>query len=138
MDPVLGYFFLLVIFAGMFYLIFKVGSPLETWLLQPWETIKSTIENQFGHSLLAELLIGLVQGIGGGIAIVFPYFIPLLFLMGFLEDAGYLPGPVFFWTLLCTGLAFTASRSRCLFLASAAMCQRSWLPGFWSHAGTGL
>ncbi|HNT01799.1 MAG TPA: ferrous iron transport protein B, partial [Candidatus Saccharicenans sp.] len=90
MDPVLGYFFLLVIFAGMFYLIFKVGSPLETWLLQPWETIKSTIENQFGHSLLAELLIGLVQGIGGGIAIVFPYFIPLLFLMGFLEDAGYL------------------------------------------------
>ena len=90
MDPVLGYFFLLLIFAGMFYLIFKVGSPLESWLLQPWETIKSTIENQFGHSLLAELLIGLVQGIGGGIAIVFPYFIPLLFLMGFLEDAGYL------------------------------------------------
>jgi len=90
MDPVLGYFFLLVIFAGMFYLIFKVGSPLETWLLQPWEAIKSAIENQFGHSLLAELLIGLGQGIGGGLAIVFPYFIPLLFLMGFLEDAGYL------------------------------------------------
>ncbi|MBC7361014.1 MAG: ferrous iron transport protein B [Candidatus Aminicenantes bacterium] len=90
MHPVLGYLFLLLIFAGMFYLIFKVGSPLETWLLKPWEALRSSIESQFGQSLLAELLVGLIQGIGGGIAIVFPYFIPLLLLMGFLEDVGYL------------------------------------------------
>jgi ferrous iron transport protein B len=33
---------------------------------------------------------GLIQGIGGGIAIALPYFIPLLFLMGILDDMGYL------------------------------------------------
>ncbi|MDI6845943.1 MAG: ferrous iron transport protein B [Candidatus Saccharicenans sp.] len=90
MHPVLGLFLLLLIFAGMFYLIFRVGSPLESWLLQPWESLRSGIHQRYGQSLLAELLVGLVQGIGGGVAIVFPYFIPLLLLMGFLEDIGYL------------------------------------------------
>jgi len=33
---------------------------------------------------------GLIQGVGGGIAIVLPYFFPLLFLMSLLEDIGYL------------------------------------------------
>lgn len=88
MHPILGYFFLLLIFAGMFYLIFKIGSPLETWLLKPFETLRLSLENN--HNLWAELLSGLVQGIGGGIAIVLPYFIPLLLVMGFLEDLGYL------------------------------------------------
>ncbi|MGB4704099.1 MAG: ferrous iron transport protein B [Candidatus Saccharicenans sp.] len=90
MHPVLGLFLLLLIFAGMFYLIFRVGSPLESWLLQPWESLRTGIHQRYGQSLLAELLVGLVQGIGGGVAIVFPYFIPLLLLMGFLEDIGYL------------------------------------------------
>lgn len=90
MHPVLGLFLLLLIFAGMFYLIFRVGSPLESWLLQPWEGLRTGIQEHYGRSLLAELLVGLVQGIGGGVAIVFPYFIPLLLLLGFLEDIGYL------------------------------------------------
>lgn len=90
MHPVLGLFLLLLIFAGMFYLIFRVGSPLEALLLQPWEGLQTGIQEHYGRSLLAELLVGLVQGIGGGVAIVFPYFIPLLLLLGFLEDVGYL------------------------------------------------
>ncbi|MDH7494038.1 MAG: FeoB small GTPase domain-containing protein, partial [Candidatus Saccharicenans sp.] len=90
MHPVLGLFLLLLVFAGMFYLIFRVGSPLEAWLLQPWEALRTGIQERYGQNLLAELLVGLVQGIGGGVAIVFPYFIPLLLLMGFLEDVGYL------------------------------------------------
>jgi len=90
MHPVLGLFLLLLIFAGMFYLIFRVGSPLEAWLLQPWEALRTGLQEHYGRNLLAELLVGLVQGIGGGVAIVFPYFIPLLLLLGFLEDIGYL------------------------------------------------
>jgi ferrous iron transport protein B len=43
-----------------------------------------------GNSLLFYLAEGLTQGIGGGVAIVLPYFIPLLFLMSLLEDIGYL------------------------------------------------
>jgi len=45
---------------------------------------------QLGHSVYYYLIDGLLQGIGGGVAIVLPYFIPLLFLMSFLEDVGYL------------------------------------------------
>jgi len=90
MHPILGLFFLLLIFAAMFYLIFKVGSPLESWLLQPWEGLRQGIQVRYGQGLLPELLTGLVQGVGGGVAIVFPYFLPLLLLMGFLEDIGYL------------------------------------------------
>ncbi|MDI6848678.1 MAG: ferrous iron transport protein B [Candidatus Saccharicenans sp.] len=90
MHPVLGLFLLFLVFAGMFYLIFRVGSPLEAWLLKPWEALRLGIQEKYGQNLLAELLVGLVQGIGGGVAIVFPYFIPLLLLMGFLEDIGYL------------------------------------------------
>ena len=90
MHPVLGLFLLLLIFAGMFYLIFRVGSPLEAWLLRPWETLRLGIQERYGQNLLSGLLVGLVQGVGGGVAIVFPYFIPLLLLMGFLEDVGYL------------------------------------------------
>jgi ferrous iron transport protein B len=90
MHPVLGLFILLLVFASLFYLIFKVGSPLEAWLLKPWEAWRLGIQERFGSNLLAELLSGLIQGIGGGVAIVFPYFIPLLLLMGFLEDVGYL------------------------------------------------
>jgi len=36
------------------------------------------------------LIDGLLAGIGGGIAIVLPYFLPLIFMMSFLEDVGYL------------------------------------------------
>jgi ferrous iron transport protein B len=71
-------------------LIFTVGSPLEVWLLKPWEALRLGIQERLGQTLAAELLAGLIQGIGGGVAIVFPYFIPLLLLMGFLEDIGYL------------------------------------------------
>lgn len=95
MHPVFGLFFLALVFAGMFYLIFRIGNPLEAWLLKPWEALRLTIENRFGPGLLTEILSGLVQGIGGGLAIVFPYFIPLLLLMGVLEDSGYLARAAF-------------------------------------------
>lgn len=95
MHPVFGLFILALVFAGLFYLIFKIGSPLEAWLLKPLEALRLSIENRFGPGLLAGLLSGLVQGIGGGLAIVFPYFIPLLLLMGLLEDSGYLARAAF-------------------------------------------
>ncbi|MDD8030633.1 MAG: ferrous iron transport protein B [Acidobacteriota bacterium] len=95
MHPIFGLFLLLLIFAGMFYLIFNVGSPLEACLLRPWEALRLGIQERLGQTLSAELLAGLIQGIGGGLAIVFPYFIPLLLLMGFLEDIGYLSRAAF-------------------------------------------
>ena len=90
MHPVLGYFILILIFLGFFFVIFKVGSPIEELLLDPLSNFRYYLSTHLGLSLYFYLLDGFLQGMAGGIAIVLPYFIPLLFLMSLLEDVGYL------------------------------------------------
>jgi ferrous iron transport protein B len=90
MHPLLGYVILIGVFLAFFFIIFKVGNPLEELLLGPLNGLRSFLADRLGDSLMFYLAEGLIQGIGGGIAIVLPYFIPLLFLMSLLEDIGYL------------------------------------------------
>ncbi len=90
MHPFLGYFGLILIFSLFFFLIFIIGNPLEQLLLKPWSWVNAWIHHQGWPSFFLALMDGLIQGIGGGVAIVLPYFLPLLFLMSFLEDLGYL------------------------------------------------
>jgi len=90
MHPILGYFILLAVFFTFFFVIFKVGSPLEELLLNPLTHFREYLSGVFGTSVLSSILDGLVQGFAGGIAIVLPYFIPLLFMMSILDDVGYL------------------------------------------------
>ncbi|MBM3310474.1 MAG: ferrous iron transport protein B [Candidatus Aminicenantes bacterium] len=90
MHPVLGYVVLAGVFLTFFFVIFKAGAPLESLFLRPLESAKAAVAARWGESLWAFLADGLLQGVGGGVAIVLPYFVPLLFLMAVLEDAGYL------------------------------------------------
>jgi len=90
MHPFLGYVILLGVFIGFFFIIIKVAGPLEELLLGPMSSIREYLSAALGTGILFYLVDGLFQGIGGGIAIVLPYFIPLLFLMSLLEDSGYL------------------------------------------------
>lgn len=90
MHPILGYLILLGVFLAFFFIIFRVGNPLEEFLLGPLNSLRAYLADHLGRSLLFYLAEGLIQGIGGGVAIVLPYFIPLLFLMSLLEDIGYL------------------------------------------------
>ncbi len=90
MHPLLGYLILLAVFFSFFFIIFKVGSPLEELLLGPLDSFRNFLSLELGEGLVFYLVDGLLQGVGGGVAIVLPYFIPLLFLMSFLEDVGYL------------------------------------------------
>lgn len=90
MHPVLGYPVLFLVFALFFFLIFIIGNPLEKLLLRPWSWLNLQLHQQNWPSWLLIFFDGLLQGIGGGLAIVLPYFLPLLFLMAFLEDLGYL------------------------------------------------
>ena len=90
MHPVLGYVILAAVFLAFFFIIFKVGSPLESLLLGPFNKLKGALAARLGAGLLFSLAEGLIQGVGGGVAIVLPYFLPLLFLMSALEDFGYL------------------------------------------------
>jgi ferrous iron transport protein B len=90
MHPVFGYAILAAVFVAFFVIIFKVGSPLESLLLGPFDALKAALAARLGDGLLFHLAEGLIQGVGGGVAIVLPYFLPLLFLMSALEDLGYL------------------------------------------------
>jgi ferrous iron transport protein B len=90
MHPVFGYIILALVFLTFFVVIFKVGGPLETLLLGPFDKLRSALGTRLGHGLPFYLAEGLIQGIGGGVGIVLPYFLPLLFLMAALEDSGYL------------------------------------------------
>ncbi len=90
MHPFYGYVILVAVFMAFFVLIFKIGNPLEGLLLKPFADISVFLKQRLGSNILFHLADGLVQGIGGGIAIVLPYLIPLLVLMAFLEDLGYL------------------------------------------------
>ncbi|MFC2161494.1 ferrous iron transport protein B [Acidobacteriota bacterium] len=90
MHPFFGYIILLAVFFAFFFVIFKVGNPLEELLLNPLNHLRVYLSRALGGSVIFYILDGLTQGIGGGIAIVLPYFIPLLFMMSILEDIGYL------------------------------------------------
>jgi ferrous iron transport protein B len=90
MHPILGYPILVAVFLAFFFLIFKVGSPLEGILLGPLGQLRTALSGWLGTGLAFHLADGLIQGIGGGVAIVLPYFVPLLVLMAFLDDLGYL------------------------------------------------
>jgi ferrous iron transport protein B len=90
MHPVLGYLILGLIFLAFFFLIFKIGGPLEGALLGPLARLRAHLSGGLGSGPLFHVADGLIQGIGGGAAIVLPYFVPLLFFMAFLEDLGYL------------------------------------------------
>jgi len=90
MHPFLGYVILAAVLLAFFFIIFKVGSPLETLLLGPFNHLKAAVAARLGEGLFASLVEGLIQGVGGGVAIVLPYFLPLLLLMSALEDLGYL------------------------------------------------
>ncbi len=84
MHPILGYFILLAVFFAFFFVIFRVGNPLEELLLNPLNHIREYLSGALGSGVIFYVLDGLIQGIGGGIAIVLPYFIPLLFMMSIL------------------------------------------------------
>jgi ferrous iron transport protein B len=90
MHPIFGYLVLLAVFLGFFFIIFKIGNPLEELLLRPLDSLRYGLKGEFGSGWLFYLLDGLIQGIGGGMGIVLPYFIPLLIFMSLLEDVGYM------------------------------------------------
>lgn len=85
-----GYLVLAGVLMGFFLIIFKIGSPLETLLLKPFMSLREILRQRLGSGLLFHLAEGLIQGVGGGVAIVLPYYIPLLALMALLEDVRYL------------------------------------------------
>ena len=86
MHPIAGYFIMAFVYLAFFYLTFKIGGYLEDYFTKPFELL---YVNKTG--LLYSLWNAVVDGLSGGIGIVFPYLLPLMFFISILEDIGYIP-----------------------------------------------
>jgi ferrous iron transport protein B len=77
--------------------VYTLGGILETPLMSLFEGIENWVMVILGGSegIISQVLIGLIQGVAGGVAIVLPYLIPFLIGLGILEDIGYLPRVAF-------------------------------------------
>ena len=96
MHKIWGYIFLALIFYLFFTLVFKIGSYIETPLMNILDQGLIKIQRFISPSSFLYVIIeGGIQGIAGGIAIVLPYLTPFLIGLAILEDSGYLPRVAF-------------------------------------------
>lgn len=91
-HPFWGYVFLTGILVGVFWVVFGFGSRVEQVFLEASEAwsarlLVRMVPGTFSYALASSIWGGVVAGA----AIVLPYLLPFLFLLAFLEDAGYLP-----------------------------------------------
>lgn len=91
MHPFLGYVFMFVILYMTFSFIFSLGNSIEPFISGNIEKLNQLSLSWFGKdSILFSLTNGVIQGFGGGLAIVIPFLIPFFVVFSILEDTGYL------------------------------------------------
>ncbi len=97
LHPFWGYVGLILILYLFFQAVYSLGGLNEAPLMDLFEQLEVWLLSLMngGESLISQVLIGLVQGVSGGLAIVLPYLIPFLIGLGILEDVGYLPRVAF-------------------------------------------
>jgi len=88
LHPVYGFVVMFFVFLTMLSVAFFVGSLIS-------EIFEPLAEIEFGDGLYGAILNGIWQGFVGIVGIVVPYMLPLLLILGFLEDTGYLARAAF-------------------------------------------
>ena len=96
LHPIWGYLALTMILFFFFQVVYGLGSMIEGPVLKFFDqTSHLIIKNISQTSFLSQMLVGVIQGISGGFAIVLPYLVPFLLGLAIMEDAGYLPRVAF-------------------------------------------
>jgi Fe2+ transport system protein B len=91
MHPVWGYALLVLVFLGIFQLIFAVGKFGEDRILGVFSGLIALLSQRMGpQSVLFAASKGALLGTAGAVAIVLPYLLPFLVCLAVLEDLGYL------------------------------------------------
>ncbi len=85
-GPIIAFSILLLIF----FLVQKVGGLLSEIFSIPFQIIGDQISHFIKNDFLRNMTQSVLDGLESGIGIVFPYFIPFILLLSFLEDIGYL------------------------------------------------
>jgi ferrous iron transport protein B len=96
LHPLWGYAILLFVLFLFFQIVYGIGKLTEPPLLAFFAWLTNIVMSPFAaESLLAQIVLGVLQGITAGVAIVLPYLLPFLLGLGVLEDIGYLPRVAF-------------------------------------------
>jgi ferrous iron transport protein B len=96
LHPILGYVALVLVLLLFFQGVYGFGRLIEPPVLAMLDALTQAAIGIVGTTtLVSQIVIGLLQGISGGVAIVLPYLVPFLVGMGILEDIGYLPRVAF-------------------------------------------
>jgi ferrous iron transporter FeoB len=91
MHPVWGYAVLVLVFLGIFQLIFTAGKFSEDRILGVFNALLAAMTRHMDpHSVLLAASKGALLGTAGAVAIVLPYLLPFLVCLAVLEDLGYL------------------------------------------------
>ena len=91
MHPVWGYAALVLVFLGIFQLIFTAGKFSEDRILGVFNALIAAMTRRMDpHSVLLAASKGALLGTAGAVAIVLPYLLPFLVCLAVLEDLGYL------------------------------------------------
>ncbi len=91
MHPVWGYAVLVLVFLGIFQLIFTAGKFSEDRILGVFNALIAAMTRHMDpHSVLLAASKGALLGTAGAVAIVLPYLLPFLVCLAVLEDLGYL------------------------------------------------
>jgi len=91
MHPFWGYAILVLVFLGLFRLIFGVGQIGETRILALFDRLIAGLAAHLEvHGALFAAVKGALLGTAGAVAIVLPYLLPFLIGLAILEDLGYL------------------------------------------------
>jgi ferrous iron transport protein B len=90
MNSYAGPLIALLTLLGIFFLVQKVGGFLAEIFAIPFDKLSEIIELTKWGGFLKTLIQSVVDGLNSGIGIVFPYFIPFVFLLSIMEDLGYL------------------------------------------------
>jgi ferrous iron transport protein B len=91
MHPVWGYAVLVLVFLGIFQLIFTVGKFGEDRIVGVFSGLIAWMSRYIDpHSVLFAAAKGALLGTAGAVAIVLPYLLPFLVCLAVLEDLGYL------------------------------------------------
>jgi ferrous iron transport protein B len=91
MHPVWGYPVLVLVFLGIFQLIFTAGKFGEDRILGVFSSLIAWMSRYVApQSVLFAAAKGALLGTAGAVAIVLPYLLPFLVCLAVLEDLGYL------------------------------------------------
>lgn len=96
LHPIWGYAILLLVLYLFFQAVYGIGKITEPPLIALFDSLTNGALASFQkNTLISEMILGIMQGIAAGVAIVFPYLLPFLLGLGVLEDIGYLPRVAF-------------------------------------------